>query len=77
MTLRGTMLKISNVAGSVTQDVSSLAGRVNNIDAGAKEQLSQVDHVASATTEVSQTIIDVAKNASYASEAAKGATYIR
>lgn len=76
MSLRETMLKISDVAGSVTQDVSSLAERINNIDAGAKEQLSQVDHVASATAEVSQTIIDVAKNASYASEAAKEATGI-
>ena len=38
--------------------------------------MSQVDHVASATAEVSQTIIDVAKNTSYASEAAKEATDI-
>jgi len=76
MSLRETMLKISDAAGSVTQDVNSLAERINNIDAGAKEQLSQVDHVASVTAEVSQTIIDVAKNASYASEAAKEATDI-
>jgi len=76
MSLRETMMKISEVAGGVTQDVNSLAERINNIDAGAKEQLSQVDHVASATAEVSQTIIDVAKNASYASEAAKEATDI-
>ncbi len=76
MTLRGTMLKISSVAGGVTHDVSSLAERINTMDTGAKEQLSQIDHVASATTEMSQTIIDVAKNASFASEAAKEATSI-
>ncbi len=76
MTLRETMLKISSVARDVTQDVSSLAEKINTIDAGAKDQLSQIDHVASATTEMSQTIIDVAKNASFASEAAKEATSI-
>lgn len=76
MTLRETILKISSVAKDVTQDVSSLAEKINTIDAGAKDQLSQIDHVASATTEMSQTIIDVAKNASFASEAAKEATSI-
>lgn len=76
MSLRETVLDISNVAGGVTQGVSSLSERANNIDTVAKEQLSQVDHVASAAAEVSQTIIDVAKNASYASNAAKEATDI-
>ncbi len=76
MTLRETVINISNVARGVAQDVNSLATNVNNIDSGAKDQLSQIDHVASATAEMSQTIIDVAKNASYASEMAKGATGI-
>ncbi|MBI5213043.1 MAG: methyl-accepting chemotaxis protein [Nitrospirae bacterium] len=76
ITLRETMLKINSVAGGVTHDVGSLAERINTMDTGAKEQLSQIDQVASATTEMSQTIIDVAKNASFASEAAKEATNI-
>ncbi len=76
MTLRETVLNINNVAKGVTQDVSSLATNVNTIDSGAKDQLAQIDHVASATAEMSQTIVDVAKNAAYASEMAKGATEI-
>ncbi len=76
MSLRETVVNITGVAKGVTQDVSSLSERVNNIDARSKDQLAQIDHIASATAEMSQTIIDVAKNASYASEMAKGATGI-
>ena len=76
MSLRETVVNITGVAKGVTQDVNSLSERVNNIDTRAKDQLAQIDHIASATAEMSQTIIDVAKNTSYASEMAKGATDI-
>ncbi|HKN18926.1 MAG TPA: methyl-accepting chemotaxis protein [Dissulfurispiraceae bacterium] len=76
MSLRETVVNISRVAKGVTQDVSSLSEGVNNIDARAKEQLAQIDRIASATAEMTQTILDVAKNASYASEMARGATDI-
>jgi len=76
LTLRETIINVSGVAKSVTQNVNSLAEDINKLDSGAKEQLSKIDQVASATAEMSQTIVDVAKNASYASEMAKGAVDI-
>lgn len=72
--LRNTVVNITGVAKSVTKDVKSLSESVHTIDAGAKQQLGQIDHISSAIAEMSQTIVDVAKNASYASEIAKGAT---
>jgi methyl-accepting chemotaxis protein len=74
--LRRTVVNITKVAGDVTHNVAALGERVDIIDEGTKGQMSQLDHVASATSEMSQTIVDVAKNASYASEAAKEATNI-
>ncbi|MEW5745934.1 MAG: methyl-accepting chemotaxis protein [Nitrospirota bacterium] len=74
--LRDTIVRITSVAQNVKQDADVLMEKVDAIDSGSKEQLSQVDHIASATSEMSQTIIDVAKNASYASEGAKEATGI-
>lgn len=76
LTLRETILNISGVAKSVSQNVNALAEDINRLDSGAKEQLSKIDQVASATAEMSQTIVDVAKNASFASEMAKGAADI-
>ncbi len=76
LTLREIILNISGVAKSVTQNVNSLSEDINRLDSGAKEQLSKIDQVASATAEMSQTIVDVAKNASFASEMAKGAVDI-
>ncbi len=76
LTLRETILNISSVAKSVSQNVNALAEDINQLDSGAKEQLSKIDQVASATAEMSQTIVDVAKNASFASEMAKGAADI-
>ena len=76
LTLRETIVNISGVAKSLTQNVNSLAEDINQLDSGAKEQLSKIDQVASATAEMSQTIVDVAKNASFASEMAKEAADI-
>src|SRR5208283_744858 len=73
MTLRETVVNITGVAKGVTQDVGLLS---EGVDGRAKDQLAQIDQIASATAEMSQTIVDVAKNASYASEMAKGATDI-
>ncbi len=74
--LRGTMLNITRVEKSVTSNVDALGGQIDTVDAGAKEQMSQLDHVVSAAAQMSHTIIDVAQNASSASEAAKEATDI-
>ncbi|HTZ17988.1 MAG TPA: methyl-accepting chemotaxis protein [Dissulfurispiraceae bacterium] len=75
-TLRATIGKVSEVSGKVTESVDSLAEKMNTLDNTAKDQLAQVDHIAAAATEMSQTAIDSAKNASYASEMATDATNI-
>ncbi|MBN2654995.1 MAG: methyl-accepting chemotaxis protein [Nitrospirae bacterium] len=74
--LRGMITKIRAASIDINNEVRDISDKINIVDTSSKEQLSQMDQVASATTEVSQTIIDVAKNASYASEAAKQATTI-
>jgi methyl-accepting chemotaxis protein len=76
LTLRSTIVKVTDVSHRVTQNVDSLAEKINVLDKTAKDQLSQVDQIASSATEMSQTIVDSAKNASNASEMAKEATSI-
>ncbi|MDA8171299.1 MAG: methyl-accepting chemotaxis protein [Nitrospiraceae bacterium] len=75
-TLRGTVLNIKNIARVVEADLDSLLGKINEIGKSANEQMSKIDQAASATTEISQTIMDVANNASSASEAARETTGI-
>ena len=72
--LRETILNIGKVAKGITEETDSLLNNMNKIDSGAKDQLSKIDSVASATAEMSQTIVDVARNASDASDMAKGAS---
>ena len=75
-TLRATIVEVSEVSHKVTQNVDLLAGKVNTISDTAKNELAQIDQVALSATEMSQTVIDSAKNAAYASEMAKEATDI-
>ncbi|GAB5046241.1 methyl-accepting chemotaxis protein [Thermodesulfovibrio sp. TK110] len=71
--LRGTIGKIRDVVKNTNSIVSSLSKESDNLEKNSREQLSRIDHMASASTEISQTIIDVAKNAASASDSAKQA----
>jgi methyl-accepting chemotaxis protein len=74
--LRQTVVNIQRIAKKLTVNTAAITGNLRTIDEGAREQLAQLDHIASASTEMSQTITDVAKNATSASEAAKDATEV-
>jgi methyl-accepting chemotaxis protein len=74
--LRGMIMKISTASVDINKAVKEISEKINLVDSSSQEQLSQMDHIASATTQVSQTILDVAKNAASASEAAQQATTI-
>ena len=69
--LRRTVQQIGSAVKIVEKHVEILVDKIAIIDAGAKEQLEQVDRVAAAATEMSRTIVEVARNASSASEGAK------
>lgn len=71
--LKGTIGKIRNVVKNINEIVTSLSNETDSLEKNAREQLSRIDHMASASTEISQTIIDVAKNAANASSSAKQA----
>lgn len=71
--LRATIGKIREVAKNTNSIVESLVNETNSLERNSREQLSRIDHMASASTEISQTIIDVAKNAAQASDSAKQA----
>ncbi|WP_353684756.1 methyl-accepting chemotaxis protein [Thermodesulfovibrio sp. 3907-1M] len=73
VSLRETIGKIRNVVKNTNSIVSSLSKESDNLEKNSREQLSRIDHMASASTEISQTIIDVAKNAASASDSAKQA----
>jgi methyl-accepting chemotaxis protein len=76
VSLRETVLKITGISRTVMQDATTLLERMNTVDSASKDQHSQIDQIASASTQMSQTIMDVAKNASEAAGAAKEATDI-
>jgi len=59
--LKGIILNIRNVVKNTNNMVVSLSNETDNLEKSSKEQLSRIDHMASAATEISQTIIDVAK----------------
>ncbi len=71
--LRATIGKIREVVKNTNSIVESLVNETNSLERNSREQLSRIDHMASASTEISQTIIDVAKNAAQASDSAKQA----
>ncbi len=71
--LKSTIGKIRNVVKNINNIVSSLSIETDRLEKNSKEQLSRIDHMASASTQISQTIIDVAKNAASASDSAKQA----
>lgn len=71
--LRLTIGKIRDVVKNTNSIVNSLSKETDNLEKNSREQLSRIDQMASASTEISQTIIDVAKNAAQASDSAKQA----
>ncbi len=71
--LRATIGKIREVVKNTNSIATSLSRETDSLEKISREQLSRIDHMASASTEISQTIIDVAKNAAEASDSAKQA----
>jgi len=65
------MSQIINNTGTVATAAEELSATTDELARGAREQSSQTDQAATATTEMSQTILDVARNAGDAAEAAK------
>ncbi|MBI5639098.1 MAG: methyl-accepting chemotaxis protein [Nitrospirae bacterium] len=67
------IIDVTSTLASSSEEVSATTAQISN---GINDQTSQVEQSATATTEISQTIMDVAKNASEASTASKEATEI-
>jgi methyl-accepting chemotaxis protein len=75
------MANLRRIAGEINTATSALASSSDELSAtaddmnkGTQELSSQTDQVVTAMTEVSQTIMDMAKNASHAADASKGAS---
>ena len=71
MNLKGIVEKIRIATGSLASSSEELSATARTLDQGSQNQASQVEQVAGAMEEMSQTTEDVAKNASETSEAAK------
>jgi methyl-accepting chemotaxis protein len=67
----GQINTMTNTLASSSEELSSTAESLNK---GSQELTTQTEQVATAMTEVSQTIMDMAKNASSAADAAKNST---
>jgi methyl-accepting chemotaxis protein len=75
------VVNLRRIVGEINTTTASLAGNSEELSAtsddmskGARELSSQTEQVVTAMTEVSQTIMDMAKNASLAAEASKNAS---
>ena len=73
--------KLHNIIGKIADSTSRLASATEELSAtssqitvGTEKQSSQTEQIATAMEEMSATVIDIARNASEAAEAAKGAT---
>ncbi|MCS7164614.1 MAG: methyl-accepting chemotaxis protein [Thermodesulfovibrio sp.] len=71
--LRVTIGKIRDIVKNTNNIVASLSKETDELEKNSRDQISRIDQMASASTEISQTIIDVAKNAAQASDSAKQA----
>lgn len=69
--LREIARKITDMTNNLASNSEQVSATTAQITAGINEQFQQIEQSATATTEVSQTIMDVAKNAADASNAAK------
>jgi len=72
--LRQTVSKISKATSSLASSSEELSATSDDINKGVQELSSQTEQVATSMTEVSQTVIDMAKNASQAADASKTAS---
>ncbi len=69
--LRGIVGRIRNATESLASSSEELSATATALEKGSQEQTAQTDQSATAMTEMSQTTLDVAKNASDTSEAAQ------
>ncbi len=69
--LRDVVSKIEGMTSTLASSSEEISAATSQVTSGLVSQAGQIDQVAAATTEVSQTIMDVAKNSSEASKAAK------
>lgn len=74
--ITGVIDKVLLSANNVVFAVDVLRKRAEKAAEGAKAQAGQIDQIATAAEEMSQTITDIAKNASMASETSSGAKKI-
>ncbi|MFQ3574162.1 MAG: methyl-accepting chemotaxis protein, partial [Thermodesulfovibrionales bacterium] len=74
--LREVSTKISSASNSLRRRSEEMSKDTEILDHGLKDQVLQVEQVASAITEMSQTVADVAKNTSVASQASKDTNLI-
>lgn len=63
--------KIRTSTGSLASSSEELSATATSLEKGSNEQTSQIEQSATAMTEMSQTTLDVAKNASHTAEAAQ------
>ncbi len=73
---RQTVTKVHELASGMNASVHTAREKGAEIETAAGESQEQAEHVASAAAEMSLTIIDVAKNAASASEAARNTSLI-
>jgi methyl-accepting chemotaxis protein len=69
--LKKIVKQITGVASTVARSSEEVSSTITQINRGINDQAQQIEQSVTAATEVAQTIVDVAKNATDASEAAK------
>lgn len=72
--LRRIVGEINTTTSALASSSEELSATADDMNKGTQELSSQTDQVVTAMTEVSQTIMDMAKNASHAADASKGAS---
>jgi methyl-accepting chemotaxis protein len=72
----GEIDSILHYSNSATSEATKLDSEISKIKLSIKEQTLQTERIATASEEMSQTIIDISKNASTASEGAKQAVAV-
>lgn len=74
--LREVSLSITSASSSLRRKSEEMSKDTDTLDNGLKEQVLQIEQFASAITQMSQTVADVAKNTSVASQASKDTNLI-
>jgi methyl-accepting chemotaxis protein len=72
--LRQIIRQINSLTGSLASSSEELSATTDTLDKGTKEQARQTEQVVTAMTEVSQTIMDMAKNATESANASREAS---